>query len=176
MLQWTLGFEFSHWPIRIEWMLNTCLKEWVIRWINASSYRGDSMLQKCTVRTFSSSLFLSWLMSSLMKFSTELMEPVSSVALLEKSVAPGLWLRVKERFYRQQLMPRFSLAVLWLFIQGEIQVPHFRLSACCKKRARTSPKQSCRTLTGKQSIYKLVQTIPWLMGDQINKISRSVKS
>lgn len=77
--------------------------------INPFTYCGDSGLINSIVdKIFSFLLFLSLLMSSLMKFSMELMELVSSVASLEKLAAPGLWLRAKGRFFKQQLMLRLS--------------------------------------------------------------------
>lgn len=121
------------------------------------------MLRNSTVyNIYSFPPFLSLLTSSLTKFSMELMEPVSSVASLEKLVAPGLWLRAKEKFFRQQLMPRPSLAALLSFILEGIQVHPFRLSEYCKKQVWTSPRQLCRTLIGKQIMYKLVQAPRWL--------------
>ena len=123
------------------------------KWINPFTYRANSTLINFTVyNTFSFPPFLSWLTSSLMKFSMELMAPVSSVALLEKSVAPGPWLTVKGRFSRRQLMPRPSSAVLLSFTLEGMQAHPFRSSECCKKQVQTSPKQLCRTWIGKQNV------------------------
>lgn len=123
------------------------------KWINSFTHCANSTLINSTVyNIFSFPPFLSWLTSLLMKFSMELMAPVSSVALLEKLVAPGLWLTVKGRFSRRQLMPRPRLTVLLSFTLEGMQAHPFRSSEYCKKQVQTSPKQLCRTSIGKQDV------------------------
>lgn len=119
------------------------------------------------------SLFFSLLVSLLMKFSMELMEPLSSVVSLEKLVALGLWLRVKERFFMQQHMPRLSSAVRLLSILDGIQGHHFRLSEYCKRQVQTCPKQWCPTWTGKQAVLQIDVNHHMINGEPSLKIIRN---
>lgn len=101
----------------------------------------------------------------------ELMEPVSSAELLEKSAAPGLWLTARERCFRRLLMPRLSLAVLSSSILEGAQTHHFRSSAYCRKQAQTSLKQLCPTSTGKWATLQFTANHCATKGSSIRKLT-----
>lgn len=124
-----------------------------------------------TYQIGSSSFFLSLQISLLMKFSMELMEPVSSAELLEKSAAPGLWLTARERCFRPLLMPRLSLAVLSSSILEGAQTHHFRSSAYCRKQVQTSLKQLCPTSTGKWATLQFTANHCAAKGSSIRKLT-----